>query len=413
MMGDVEASVNTLLQHFRHCWPGGLTRDEYSTLNLLALCRTGGLGYNRAKCEGCKTEQWYGSSCGDRHCPQCLGPRQANWSERMCARLPDCPHYHLVFSLPKQTWEFFEDNYRVAANIFFASVAETIQQFLRTNWKCQQGAFFSVLHTWGSALNWHPHLHVLLSAGAVDTRSGHWKVARRRYAFPLRGAMTNVFAAIFLRRLEEADANPSLIWRREQRSVEQRRQWRQGLAQCSWNIFAQPTLNNTRAVVRYLARYTSRIAMSNHRIEQIDEEKQTVSFAYRDYRDEGRIKNMTLSIKAFLHRFSRHLVPRGFHRIRQYGLLVGRVGRFQEVVGAPRQSVGEEAQEPSPPECPHCQGRKWSYDRTHVRLSRDELSSPLPSLSSPVESNEAMGPRSFSLGSIRAGPARLNKSDEH
>ena len=325
----------------------------------MAHCRHGALGYNYATCSSCKHREWYASSCGDRHCPTCLGSRQAKWSQQVCERLPDCPHFHVVFSLPKEVWKFFEDNYRIAAKLFFDAAAETLKTFQRNNWRCE-GGFFGVLHTWGSALNWHPHLHCLVSGGGVDLQSGRWKKVRPNYLFPVR-AMMRVFRAIFLRRLEELDGNRDVIWPEEAGSVEQRRDWRRMLGAKSWNIYSKATLGNTRAVVRYLARYTSRIAMSNQRILEVDPVERTVRFSWKDYRDGGRRKDLTLPGKTFIRRFLRHLVPEGLRRIRYYGWLAGRKGRLEEVPGAPREHIAERAAEPNRPACPQCNGTEWLY----------------------------------------------------
>lgn len=355
----IKATVNDILREWRDLWPGGLSEKQYSKLNLMAHCRHGALGYNYCTCSKCKHRKWYASSCGDRHCPMCLGSRQAKWSQQVCEKLPDCPHFHVVFSLPKETWEFFERNYRVAAAVFFAAAAETLKLFQRNNWG-SEGAFFGVLHTWGSSLNWHPHLHCLVSGGGVSLRNGRWKKARPNYLFPVR-AMTKVFGAIFLRRLEALDSEPGINWPEEAQSVEERHAWRQKLARKSWNIYSKPTLGNTRAVVRYLARYTSRIAMSNQRILGVDEKERAVRFSWKDYRDGGRVKERTMSGKSFLYLFTRHLVPEGLRRIRYFGLLTGKKGRLAEIPGAPQAPVAERAPVPQRDPCPHCEGTEWIY----------------------------------------------------
>lgn len=361
----------------------------------MAHCRTGALGYNSAQCCECGHQQWYASSCGDRHCPQCLGPRQAEWSQKTCERLPDCPHFHLVFTLPEEVNSFFKQNYRQAANVFFAAAAETINTFLRNNWGCQQGAYFAVLHTWGSNLCWHPHLHVLISAGALSTRNAVWKQVRPNYAFPVKGAMSRVFGSIFLRRLEALDRSPKITWTEGLGSLEERRAWRVKLAGRHWNIFSKPTLGNTKAVVRYLARYTSRIAISNRRIQRVDPILKRVTLTYKDYRDQGRTKETTLSAKSFLHRFAQHLAPKGFRRIRQYGLLCGKAGRIAQIPRAPQNNIAERALCPQSPPCPQCHDQNaWKYGRTHFQLFAKGLRSfsltPDFSSSRPLASNNWM-----------------------
>lgn len=366
----MEATVNWMLRKWRDLWPGGLTRHQYSTLNLMAFCRHGLLGYNHARCGDCRHHEIYPSSCGDRHCPKCLGPRQAQWSAQVCSRLPDCAHFHVVFTLPAQLNEFFRLNYCLAANLLFAAAAETIKLFQANNWR-MEGAFLAVLHTWGSALNWHPHLHVLVSAGGWYRVNGRWRQMRPDYMFHV-GSMSMVFRAIFLRKLEELDADPDVKWPEELDTMEKRRSWRVNLAARNWNIFTRPTLGNTRAVVRYLARYTSRIAISNQRITGVDAAARTVSFNCKDYRHEGRNKEITMSGSMFLRCFAQHLVPKGFRRVRYFGLLTGRRDRIQQLPDAPQRSIGEDAPTQSRPACPRCGGQNWTYPklRSFPHLSR-------------------------------------------
>lgn len=258
----------------------------------------------------------------------------------------------MVFTLPEEFHEFFEANYRIAADLLFAAAVETLKLFQRNNWGIE-GGLLAVLHTWGSALNWHPHLHVLVCSGGRDTTTGRWRQARADYLFPVRN-MSRVFRAIMLRRIEALDASGEVHWPPQLETLEARRDWRVRLAGRNWNIFSRATLGNTRAVVRYLARYTSRIAMSNRRIKRIDERQRSVTFETKDYRNGGRKVEVTLSGKSFLHRFSRHLVPRGYRRLRCYGLLAGARCRHRQLEGAPRASIGEKAPEARARSCPNC-----------------------------------------------------------
>lgn len=363
---SIETTVNSILREWRDFWPGGLNASEYSTLNLMAHCREGALGYNQAQCSGCGHREWYASSCGDRHCPNCLGPRQAQWSEQVCKRLPDCPHFHVVFTVPKEWHAFFEQNYRIAARELFGAAAETLKTFQKNNWG-MEGGFFGVLHTWGSALNWHPHLHVLVSGGGVDHQTGKWKTARPNYLFPVR-AMSEVFAAIMMRRIEVLESDGQARWPEGLASVEARREWRLRLASRNWNIFSKETLGNTRAVVRYLARYTSRIAMSNGRIKQVDEEKKRVRFEWRNYREGWRMEEREMEGKKFVRAFVRHLVPKGLRRVRYYGWLAGPKERRERIPGAPSASIAERTAKKESPECSRCKGTTWKYTVFFHRL---------------------------------------------
>ena len=356
----------------------------------MAHCREGSLGYNLAHCQSCHHQQWYASSCGDRHCPNCLGPRQMEWSEKICERLPDCPHFHIVFTVPESFHEFFRLNFKVATAEFFGAAAETLKQFQKNNWGVD-GGFFGVLHTWGSGLNWHPHLHCLVSSGGADRKTGRWRQARRDYSFPVR-AMSRVFAAILCRRLEALEGHESVEWPPGLVSLEERRAWRVALYSQGWNIFSRATLGNTRAVVRYLARYTSRIAMSNQRIESVDEDERTVSFTVKDYRNEGVKKRLTLSGKEFIRRFTWHLVPRGLRRVRYYGYLARRA-TLAQIEGAPERCLKESACEPERRPCERCQGTEWRFAALY-----------LPAMMVPSVTRCLTGKGSFSLVRTRAAP---------
>jgi len=305
-----------------------------------------------------------------------------------------------VFTVPEELGEFFESNYKVAARVLFSAAAETVKTFQRNNWK-MAGGFFGVLHTWGSALNWHPHLHMLVGAGGADAESGKWRQARGDYLFPVK-AMSKVFGAVMLREIGAIDGDAEIRWPPELESVEARRDWRLRLACKNWNIFSRPTLGNTRAVVRYLARYTSKIAISNHRITRVDELARTVSFKWKDYRNGGRARETTISGKDFLWRFARHLVPKGLRRVRYFGFLSGRRNGFKELPGAPGGNIAEEVAEGARPECRRCEKRQWSYAKFYSPESEtDRNSSPKLSYSRG---------QSYPLGKQRAGPrAASNK----
>lgn len=353
------------MREWRDLWPGGLKDEEYSTLNYIAHCRHGELGFNAAQCQRCLDTQWFASSCGNRHCPGCLGPRQAEWSEKVCERLPDCPHFHAVFTIPKGAREFFRLNYTKAVNLLFAAASDTLKQFQTNNWGVD-GGFFGVYHSWGSKLNRHPHLHMLVSSGGRDRETGKWKQARPTYMFPVK-SMSKVYGAIFLRMLEGLDADPDIVWSDDLTSVEQRRSWRCALARNEWVIFNRPTLDSTRAVVRYLARYTSRIAISNQRIKAVDETSRRVTFEWTDYRNNGNRGECEMEGAKFIRAFADHLVPKGFRRIRYYGMVCGSKQRVRSIPGAPVRSIGERATVKESPKCECCGGTNWVLTAMRVR----------------------------------------------
>ena len=302
----------------------------------------------------------------------------------------------MVFTVPEQLHEVFELNYDIFASELFGAAAETLKLFQKNNWR-MDGGFLAVLHTWGRALNWHPHLHVLVSAGGRDCASGKWRQARANYLFPVKN-MSKVFGAILLRRIEALDCRSAMCWPQALETIEARRAWRLNLATRNWNIFSRATLGNTRAVVRYLARYTSRIAISNQRIKRVDEQERTVSFEWKDYKDGEKTKEMTMGGGTFLRCFARHLVPTGFRRIRYYGFLVGAKGRHRELPGAPAESIGEKAAKRPRPACVRCGCCQWMYVKFFHPLTK--AAAAIPGMS---RSPMGVGGNRFSL--LAAVPA--------
>jgi hypothetical protein len=297
----------------------------------------------------------------------------------------------MVFTLPEQLHDLFAMNYRKIADALTESAAVSLKQFQRNNWKVD-GGFLSVLHTWGSALNWHPHLHVLVSAGGVDSVTGRWKAVRREYSFPVK-SMSKVFRAILLSRLEALDRDTEMKWPDGWQSTEERRQRRVALCARNFNVFSKATLRNTRAVVRYLARYTSRIAMSNSRLVSVDAEKREVTFRWKDYRAGGQVKERTLSGKQFIWLFTRHLVPKGYRRVRYFGWLAGAQTRLSRLNEERPGVIGERALPSEKPACQCCQAREWTYVSFFIRLSAPCATGQIPAAK-----------ERFSLVGQRAGP---------
>jgi len=273
----------------------------------------------------------------------------------------------MVFTVPEQLHDLFSMNYRSIADALTEAAAVTLKQFQRNNWKVD-GGFLSVLHTWGSALNWHPHLHMLVSAGGVDPATGRWKPVRREYSFPVK-PMSKVFRSILLARLEGLDRDSEIRWPDGWKSAEERRQRRVELCALNFNVFSKATLHNTRAVVRYLARYTSRIAMSNARLVSVDAEKREVTFRWKDYRSGGQVKERTLSGRHFIWLFTRHLVPKGYRRVRYFGWLAGGQAGLSRLKADRPGVIGERAMPAEKPACRCCQARHWIYRSFFVRLS--------------------------------------------
>jgi hypothetical protein len=279
----------------------------------LLTCQTEVLGGLQYQCDRCHADVPRYHSCRDRHCPQCQWRASRHWSERQQRKLLPVTYYHLVFTLPHALNGWVQLHPQVLYRLLFQSVWRTLSRF-GADPKRLGGrlGMTAVLHTWGQNLSRHVHLHCLIPGGVL-TADGNWKAARSTYLFPVR-ALSRHYRGSFVSALRAA-ANADKLQRVTGDDVDA---VLDRLMQTEWVVYAKPCLSRSESIVRYLARYSHRIAISNQRIESIEDGQ--VRFSYRDYRD-GQTKQMTLEADEFIRRYLQHVLPKGFMRIRHYGFL--------------------------------------------------------------------------------------------
>jgi hypothetical protein len=313
---------------------------QLRTLSAIKRCRTAELGGHIDACDECGNLTISYNSCRNRHCPKCQGDKREDWIQARMTELLPVPYFHVVFTLPASINSLAIHEPKIVYDTLFAATWETLQQFGK-NKEVQMG-MIAVLHTWGQQLSLHPHLHCIVPGGGVDKKE-QWKNSRSdgKFLFPVK-ALSKVFRAKFCEKLKV----------KEPIKYEQ---IRQGLWKKPWVVFAKKPFGNTKSVVEYLGRYTHKIAISNHRIKSID--SQNVTFDYKDYRVAGAKKQMTLTHEEFIRRFSLHILPKRFVKIRHYGFLSSTWKRkklklLQEKL---RVKVLERVeQKPFLPKCPCC-----------------------------------------------------------
>ncbi len=282
----------------------GLNSWQLRTLYTLKKCRTAALGGHIDACDDCGNISISYNSCRNRHCPKCQGKNREDWIQARENELLPVPYFHVVFTLPESINALAIHNPKLVYATLFESVWETLSQFGKT-----QGVkmgMIAILHTWGQNLSLHPHLHCIVPGGGID-REGNWKNIRSdgKYLFSVK-ALSKVFRAKFCDRLKRKNAI-------------QYQQIQQKLWSKPWVVFAKRPFGSPKSVVEYLGRYTHKIAISNHRIKSIDADN--VVFQYKDYRQNGFKKQMTLTHAEFIRRFALHILPRAFVKIRHYGFL--------------------------------------------------------------------------------------------
>jgi hypothetical protein len=278
-------------------------------LRAIQHCRTSVLGGHKDRCDECGHIRISYNSCRNRHCPKCQNTHREAWIEKRKQDLLPVPYFHVVFTVPDKLNGLFLYDPPQMYNLLLRTVWETMVQFSWTNLHAETG-MIAILHTWGQNLSLHPHLHCIVPGGGIDVK-GKWKQVRisktgKAFLFRVEN-LSAVFRGKFIRELQKLH--------------HQEKPFIRDLYKTDWVVFAKEPFGGPQQVVEYLGRYTHKTAISNHRIHSIDETG--VRFKYRDYRD-NKQKQMQLSGTEFLRRFCMHILPKGFVRIRHFGLLAAK-----------------------------------------------------------------------------------------
>ncbi|MES2648093.1 MAG: IS91 family transposase [Bacteroidota bacterium] len=280
---------------------------QWRTLHAIRRCRTAALGGHVDQCDHCSHLHISYNSCRNRHCPKCQGQQREAWMEARKEDILPVPYFHVVFTVPDAINKICLYQPATIYNILFNTAWSTMQTFAADEkYLGAQTGMISILHTWGKTLSLHPHLHCVIPGGGI-TKAGHWKNTRNdgHFLFPVK-ALSLVFRARFVSALRKAFPDLS-------------KEFYNNLFKTNWVVYAKRPFGGPLQVIEYLSRYTHKIAISNHRITNIGID--TVSFGYKDYRQAGNKKEMTLDALEFIRRFAMHVLPKGFVRIRHYGIL--------------------------------------------------------------------------------------------
>ena len=315
---------------FRDCGPawrlnnaGHLSLGQLKVMSAIERCRTAALGGHLLHCTHCaRTHNAY-NSCRDRHCPKCQGNAARQWlADRQTELLP-VEYYHVVFTLPAPIGDIAYQNKSAIYHLLFKAAAETLLTIARD--PKHLGAHIGVtmvLHTWGSALTHHPHVHCIVPGGGLSLDGQHWVTCKPGFFLPVR-VLSRLFRRLFLEQLTAVYQDNHLQFFGQYAALtdpEAFTEFIHPLTKLDWVVYAKRPFHGPEAVLHYLARYTHRVAISNSRLIAYDQHG--VTFKYKDYRQKGRgrYKAMTLKPSEFIRRFLIHVLPKGFHRIRHYGL---------------------------------------------------------------------------------------------
>jgi hypothetical protein len=351
---------------------GHVSLDQLKVMSAIERCRTAMLGGHVARCEDCAHTLIAYNSCRNRHCPKCQGAAAREWLADREVELLPVPYFHVVYTLPAALREIAYQNKAVVYDLLFKASAETTLTIAAD--PKHLGArigFISVLHTWGSALVHHPHVHMIVPGGGVSPDGSKWIACRPRYFLTVE-VLSALFRRLFLDMLLAAHAAGRLQFFGDLAPLAGKAAftaWLKPLRKVDWVADVREPFAGPKQVLRYLSRYTHRIAISNRRLISADENG--VTFRYKDYRIEGpdRYKTMTLPIDEFIRRFLIHVLPKRFHRIRHYGLLAkgnraANIAHARALLAASPPSKEPEASETTTDEqrvlpcpCPCCGGR--------------------------------------------------------
>ncbi len=316
------ATVQQLLQ--KHVPPVNKNLHVQKVLQRIKTCRTAALGYHVYQCsnEQCGHLKYQYHSCRDRHCPNCGAIKKQEWIEARRQELLPVKYYHVVFTLPHELNSLILGHRKILFKLLFEASAQTLLSFAKDEkYLGANPGIMSVLHTWGQQLSFHPHIHCIVSGGGITT-DNQWKEAKKNaylFLFPVK-AMSIVYRAKFLMGLEQMIAKDEVVL---PENTDSKRLFNL-LYQKDWVVYAKAPFGSPHAVIEYLGRYTHKVAISNHRISSINDAQGTVTFDYKDYADDGKQKQMTLTCSEFIRRFEKHILPERFTKIRTYGYLANR-----------------------------------------------------------------------------------------
>jgi hypothetical protein len=312
---------------FRHQAAGSLSTAQRRVMTAIETCRTAVLGGHVEQCDACGHQRIAYNSCANRHCPKCQSLARAAWIERRRADILDCEYFHVVFTVPDEIAAIASQNKAPVYGILFRATAQTLRTIAADPKHLgAQIGFFAVLHTWGQTMVHHPHLHCVVPGGGLSPDGTRWVACRPGFFLPVR-VLSRLFRRLFLQDLQAAYDAGTLRLVGSLESLRDRLAWTCALAavrQTEWVVYAKRPFSGPQQVVDYVGRYTHRVAISNHRLLDMDDGQ--VRFTYKDYRADppDSSKTMTLAATEFIRRFLLHVLPTGFHRIRYYGFLGAR-----------------------------------------------------------------------------------------
>jgi hypothetical protein len=366
---------------FIECYRGSLTVAQLKVLRAIERCRTAALGGHRDQCLCCGHQAISYNSCRNRHCPKCQTNAREKWlSARRRDLLPVC-YFHIVFSVPHALVPLMWQNKKVLFSLLFEASATTLLEGAAD--PARLGAelgFLSILHTWGQTLQRHPHIHCVVPGGGMSPDHARWIRAPSHFFLPVR-VLSRVFRGKFAAGLKQAFLGKRLVFFGECQPLADEKTFHaflRTLFQQDWVVYSKAPFGGPEHVLQYLARYTHRVAISNHRLLSVDDSH--VAFRWKDYAHHGKSRSMTLTLEQFLRRFLQHVLPKGFPRIRYFGWMANRrrsallpICRTLLNVSPTHNTTSPRVDESLVWQCPKCRGPMCVVERlTAQQIPKEE-----------------------------------------
>jgi len=355
---------------YRQKFGASLSTAQRRVMTAIEVCRTAALGGHVEVCDRCGHQRIWYNSCSDRHCPKCQSLARAQWIQDRQSEVLDTEYFHVVFTVPEEIANIGLQNKRTVYGILFRATAETLQTIAADPQHLGAGiGFFAVLHTWGQNLLHHPHLHCVVPAGGLSPDGTRWVSCRPGFFLPVR-VLSRLFRHLFLKYLKDAFDSGQLQFFgsiEKLRDAHEFHSYVAPLKHTEWVVYAKPPFAGPQQVLDYVGRYTHRVAISNNRL--LDIEQDRVTFHYQDYRHNHRQETMTLSAEEFIRRFLIHVLPDGFQRIRYYGFLSNR--HREEKLVLCRQLLGMPVVDPQT--APGDQPSDYDFDELYEKLTGSSL----------------------------------------
>ncbi len=295
-----------------------LSKDEWEVFNAIRNCRTKELGFHICTCKDCGEEYYGFNSCRNRHCPMCQNYAREKWICKESSYLLNSKYFHIVTTVPYELNEIFLYNKKICYNILFKATSESILELCEDpKWLGAKPGITSILHTWGQTMEFHPHIHSIVTGGGLKNNT--WISCNKDYLFKVQ-VLGSLFRGKFLYYLkhefEKLNLNNNI------KDIKSFNKFLEPLYDKAWITYIEPPKGNPKNVIEYVGRYSFRVAISNERIKNI--ENGLVTFEYKDYKDDSKIKEMTITAEEFIRRFLLNVLPKNFTKIKHYGLLSNR-----------------------------------------------------------------------------------------